>query len=469
MQIGSVLSAIPVSFSGSPSISGAVTVIGNPSISGTVNIAGNPSISGTIGASIIGAVNINPASVQVLNPVSVLAVTQSGAWSASLVGVIPGSVVAFQGTTPWTIGSVYGNVSGSIAGTYSNSNVASTVTGVAMMFKQNISTSIMTEVSPTFPLPTVGSVSGSVGVTGTPSISGTVLVGGTPNVNTAGSVVAFQGGAWNTSVVGNVGQLGTIITSISGQVTVVSSITGGIFPISGSVAAVVTNNVTVVSSIAGGIFPISGSVAAVITNTNVNVGGSVVGFQGGAWTASVVGNVGQIGTIISSISGTIVVQSIVGTYAEDVGHASGDVGLFSLGVRNDAMPSITSADLDYSPIAVGPVGEVLTANAPITKWVRGNASMASGISQPIIAAQGASIFTYVTAVQLVNTTATNAFVTFLDSAAGGIIGFAAAPANGGSNIIIPNAWRTLANGAFHSSINSLASVLVSAQGFISKT
>src|SRR3990167_8283511 len=132
----SIIGLTPANFRGAPSISGAVTVVGTPSISGTV------------GASIIGSVPISPASVQVLNPVSVLAVTQSGAWSASLVGTIPGSTVAFQGTPEWTVK---------------------------------------------------------------------------------------------------------------------SSVAGGIFPVSGSVAATVTNNVTVVSSIAGGIFPISGSVAATIT------------------------------------------------------------------------------------------------------------------------------------------------------------------------------------------------------------
>ena len=46
------------------------------SIIGTfpVTISGNPSISGTVGASIIGAVNVNPSSVFVLNPVSTLSV-----------------------------------------------------------------------------------------------------------------------------------------------------------------------------------------------------------------------------------------------------------------------------------------------------------------------------------------------------------------------------------------------------------
>ena len=64
----SILGVVPVNFSGSPSISGAVTVVS------TVAIGNTPTV------------NPNPASVQVLNPVSILAVTQSGAWTPSAIG-----------------------------------------------------------------------------------------------------------------------------------------------------------------------------------------------------------------------------------------------------------------------------------------------------------------------------------------------------------------------------------------------
>ena len=109
----SIIGTFPVTVSGNPSVSGTVNIGNVPSVNATV--VGNPSVSGTVGASIIGAVNINPASVLVLNPVSILAVTQNGAWSASLVGTIPGSVVSFQGGA-WTP-SVSGTVGASIIGT----------------------------------------------------------------------------------------------------------------------------------------------------------------------------------------------------------------------------------------------------------------------------------------------------------------------------------------------------------------
>lgn len=84
VQIGSVLSSIPVS--------GTVTI--NPA-----------SVSGTVGASIIGAVNVNPVSVS-----GTVNIAGNPSISGTVnIGTIPGSVVAFQGTSPFIItGSVQG-------------------------------------------------------------------------------------------------------------------------------------------------------------------------------------------------------------------------------------------------------------------------------------------------------------------------------------------------------------------------
>ena len=112
--------------------------------------SGNQSVSGTVGSSIVG---------------------QLPAGTAPL-----GSVAVLQGTNPWNISSIYGNISGSVVAT----------------------------------------------------------ITGTPNVNTAGSVVAFQGtNPWVMgSVLANVGgsvlsfQAGTQITSVIGSIT--SSLLTGI-------------------------------------------------------------------------------------------------------------------------------------------------------------------------------------------------------------------------------------------------
>lgn len=52
--------------------------------------------------------------------------------------------------------------------------------------------------------------------------------------------------------------------------------------------------------------------------------------------------------------------------AEDGAHTTGDVGVMALGVRNDANASLTSTDLDYSPIAVTPAGLIkIVQDSPV--------------------------------------------------------------------------------------------------------
>lgn len=204
----------------------------------------------------------------------------------------------------------------------------------------------------------------------------------------------------------------------------------------------------------------STSVLGVTPDGSIKV--SVIG------TVIVGGTVNASGSVVT-LQGTSpwVVGSVVGTYAEDAASASGDKGLLVLGARNDTLSSVTSADLDYSTFSTGPSGEIIVANAPLTKWVQGNASCFTGVAQPIIAAQGASIFSYITAIQVANASANNAYLTFLSGSS--VIGYTTAPANGGSNIVLPNALKTFANANFAASVSGVASVFLAAEGFISKT
>lgn len=170
---------------------------------------------------------------------------------------------------------------------------------------------------------------------------------------------------------------------------------------------------------------------------------------------------------VGSTIAVIQSASIAGTYAEDAGHTSGDRGLFTLGVRNDLQSSITSADLDYSPIAVGPTGALIATDAPITKWVQGTADLrvVQGSSVTALAAQGASVFTYIREVQVANFGSASVLVTFAGGL-GSILGYTIAPAGGGSNFV--TRLKTGENSAFTASINGVASVLVSVQGFTAK-
>ena len=247
-------------------------------------------------------------------------------------------------------------------------------------------------------------------------------------------------GSLNASIIGtpNVNVSGSVFATLSGVGSVITVSTGSVIAVlqSSSILAV----------------PV-GSVIAVLQSS------SIIAINAGSVVAL---SQGSVITVWQS-------PSIVGTYAEDSAYATGDKGLFALANRNDTMSSLTSADLDYSGIGVGPVGEVLTANAPITKWIRGTADLrvVLGASVTAIPAQGASVFTYITGVQVANFGSASVLVTFAGGL-GSILGYTIAPAGGGSNIIYPNALKTGENSAFTASINGTASVLVSAQGFIAK-
>jgi hypothetical protein len=190
---------------------------------------------------------------------------------------------------------------------------------------------------------------------------------------------------------------------------------------------------------------------------------SVVGISG---TVQVYGPV--------SIVGIVNINSVIGTYADDTQHSTSNPGFLNLGVRNDTLSSVTSLDNDYTPPTVGPMGEAIVANAPITKWVRGTASITTTATplQPIIAAQGASIFAYISAIQISNWTAMGSVLLALQGATASTIGYALVAANDMAVINYPNPIKTLANADFTVSIVagvSTASIFIAAQGFISKT
>ncbi len=391
LNIGSILSVNQGSI-------GAVIIGGSIASAGVAN----QSVSGTVGASVIGhapVVIVGGSIAASFTPPANQSV--SGTVGASIIGLPPvnvtnfpttqnvsGSVVAFQGTPEWTVkSSISGGifpVSGSVAAVVTNFPTTQNVSGSVAAWLQSTNASVIT----------VGTTAANQSVSGTVGAS----IIGLPPVNVT-----------NFPTTQNV---------------------------SGSVVAFPTGQYTVVSSLAGGIFPISGSVATVITNTVLPVSGQV---------------------------------SVAGTYAEDSAHTSGSNGLFVLGVRNDTLSSVTSADGDYTPMAQGPAGETIVANAPITKWVQGTTSVLNqfGASMVTIASQGASVFTYITGVQVANMGASSVLVTF-SGATSSVVGYTIAPGGGGSNIVLPNAWKTNANGAFTTSVSGASSVYVSAEGFISK-
>lgn len=292
----------------------------------------------------------------------------------------------------------------------------------------------------------------------------------------------------NVSIIGTVAVSGSIIASGNQSVsgTVGASIIGWV-PIQPSNTSIITRwaDSSVISVPVGSTIAVlqSSSIIAIVTGSVLAVGNTSVSGTVGAsiigWVpiqpsnTSIITRWADSSVLAVPVGSTVTVwqiPSVVGTYAEDAAHTTGEKGVFTLAVRNDTLASVTSADRDYSQVAVGPVGETITANAPITKWIRGTADLrvVLGASVTAVAAQGASIFTYITSAQVLNFGPSSVIVTFAGGL-GSILGYTIAPAGGGSNIVYPNALKTGENSAFTASISGTASVIVSAQGFIASS
>lgn len=98
--------------------------------------------------------------------------------------------------------------------------------------------------------------------------------------------------------------------------------------------------------------------------------------QGSAYAAGVdylssmgvVDNSGNWVPLTLNASGELPVSATInfaGDYAEDSAHVSGDIGLFTLGVRRDTRSSGVSADGDYASFNVNSVGEMWVKDADV--------------------------------------------------------------------------------------------------------
>lgn len=420
------------------------TVIIGGSIAASFTPPANQSVSGVVGASVIGYPNVN----------------------------VGGSVVGFQGTSPWVVnfqnssvlavpvgstitvgqGSIAVNIiAGSIAASFTppaNQSVSGTVDigvmpgSIAAFIKGNASVITVPQGSTA-----VAIVSGSIAATFTPpanqSVSGTVDIGVMP-----GSVAAFIKG--NASVI-TVPQGSTAVAIVSGSIAATftppanQSVSGtvdiGVIP--GSVVTFqggtqITSLVsTVPSSVIVGA-SIFGLAPVNVTNTNLNVSGSVAAFVVG--NASLI-TLNQGSSILSVPVGSTVAiiqaNSIVGTYAEDAAHTTADKGVFTLGIRNDTVASLTSADADYGGIAVDAVGRTIIKpfageDATIISYV---GSLVSG-STTLIQASAVGKRSYVTDFSLNNSGSTTTLVT-IQGGDTSLLGQFVVPAGGGNN----KAWQ----------------------------
>lgn len=104
--------------------------------------------------------------------------------------------------------------------------------------------------------------------------------------------------------------------------------------------------------------------------------------------------------------------------AEDAGHTTGDVGVFSLGVRNDTLADVTNTTADYSQLSTDLKGRVMTAGAPRSLKGMAQVQLSNTTTETTILAATASTFHDVYGIILANTGATTTKVSIRDDTAG---------------------------------------------------
>lgn len=112
------------------------------------------------------------------------------------------------------------------------------------------------------------------------------------------------------------------------------------------------------------------------------------------------------GSIIALLKGLLSFARVSTTgilKGEDAAHASGDSGVMSLGVRNDARATRTSADGDYASVSLAPAGQIFNSPVPENSsgWALSAAASAALAASLIIKASAGKLFK----LQIVNTNA----------------------------------------------------------------
>lgn len=357
---------------------------------------------------------------------AVAATVNTGNSSVQLLGgvAVIGSVATLQGTNPWFVNDV----------------------GSVLVAIKSTAGSVLTVIQ-----------SGNSSVTGTMSVLGTVPV--------------TQSGAWVTSLVSTVPSSVMVGASIFGTVPVTQTTSPWVvnvptpsyiaYQLAGSVMAVNTTVTTGPSSV-----QLLSTSASIVTTQNYGYGSVMLMTSTNASVATLVQNVltGNSSVQLISTSASIianhnygyssvmlmastnasvavlasqgtnpwVIGSIVGTYAEDSGHVSGDKGLLAFGVRNDTVASLVNADLDYGAWAQDSAGRhLIKPFAADETTFRYSGSIVSG-SVTLIAPSVIGKRNYITDFRFSNTGSVTTLITFQDGSTS-IIGYTIAPAGGGSN------------------------------------
>lgn len=287
------------------------------------------------------------------------------------------------------------------------------------------------------------------GTTGNSSV--TAFQGGAWTVSVVGnmnsSVTAFQGGAWSTSITGGyVNVIGSVlavgsITALQGtnpwQVNMPSPSVIAVH-IAGSVLAVRTDNASVIAVLSNSsVAVLQGTTPWTVGTTSVQListSASIIANQNYGYSSVMLmaSTNASVAVLASQNTNPWVIGSIVGTYAEDSGHTTNDKGLFVLGIRNDLITSIASANLDYTSHATDSFGRmVIKPFSGDEASFRFQTSVVSGsvtLIQPSVIGKKS----YITDFWLVNSGSVATLITWQDGSTS-VLGYAVAPAGTGAN------------------------------------
>lgn len=313
------------------------------------------------------AVNPNPASVYVVNPVSTLAI-QTGNSSVQVVGVMPPQSVSGVGI--FSMNHI-GNGSIITVGNYLEKNVATpSVFGFPFLFKTGVDNSILSTISTTDPLPIRGSV--------------TTLQGTNPwNVNVpTPSYLSIQPG-------GSVLQVRTDNASV--------------------VAVLTTSSVAVLQGTNPWITLNTGSILATLKDSNA----SVITVAQGSVAAAITNISASISTLLNSSNASVLTKSFI--------------------TRSDTLNSILGIDLTTRPLMGDALGRTIikpfaSEDSSIISYVGSVVSASVTLIQPSVTGKRS----YITDFWVTNTGSVTQLITFQGGDTS-ILAFTIAPAGGGSN------------------------------------
>lgn len=327
-----------------------------------------------------------------------------------------------QGTSPW-VSSGGGTAGSAASGVMTIQGIASmTPVQVSQATASNLNATVVGTGTFVTQATLAAETTKVIGVTRTADGSGNLLTSTANaldiNIKSGNptTIAATQSGTWTVQP-GNTANTTAWKVDGSAVTQPVSYATTGSGTATGALRVELPTNGTGVIATVGAVTAITNALPAgtngigkLTSNSGVTIGAVEIA---SAQTLATVTNVATIGTSVTP--GTAAAN--LGK-AEDAAHTTGDVGVFSLAVRNDTLADVTNTTADYSQISADLKGRVMTAGAPRALKANTQTSLSNTTSETTIIAATASTFHDVYGLILANTGATTTKVSIRDDTAG---------------------------------------------------